>query len=471
MSKIIFSLVFLLLGCGCYLSSSYSHLRNREAFQEQFSINNQAAAFPADKILNLSDIQKIVLQNNLDYRSMIYAVQAAKRRYYQFFNGYLPRIDINSGVAQELEKSYDVTHPPADIYPERNGLNVGVSMQASYLIFDGLEREIAILLARNEYRMNLKSAENLQRILLRASAYTYYDAILAQAEMEIAQADLDFQLSSLAQAEERYKNGFVSQAAVLNFKILANQARSNLLNALYRYECAAFALINLMGYDDGELKNLKLQFISENKLKNSELKILSLATYLDLAVVNRVDLQQSLLILQNAELRKKETYAAFMPQIYLKADLGFTHEYSKLKHHDFNKYKYDEWGFSYGIYGKWNIFRGFADYNKLREAESYERYYLLQLGRKYLDIVTEVQIAYANYRNACVQVELYRQSCQWVKEQRDLVQAEYWGGQDTITRLNGAQSAVVESESKLAIALINSYKTLAQLEAAINLPL
>ncbi|MBR7127452.1 MAG: hypothetical protein IKD09_02570, partial [Lentisphaeria bacterium] len=90
MSKIIFSLVFLLLGCGCYLSSSYSHLRNREAFQEQFSINNQAAAFPADKILNLSDIQKIVLQNNLDYRSMIYAVQAAKRRYYQFFNGYLP---------------------------------------------------------------------------------------------------------------------------------------------------------------------------------------------------------------------------------------------------------------------------------------------------------------------------------------------------------------------------------------------
>ena len=56
-------------------------------------------------------------------------------------------------------------------------------------------------------------------------------------------------------------------------------------------------------------------------------------------------------------------------------------------------------------------------------------------------------------------------------EQRQLVTVEYWGGRETITRLNGAQSDLVGAEGKVAIAIVELNKALAQLNAAVNMPL
>ena len=82
--------------------------------------------------------------------------------------------------------------------------------------------------------------------------------------------------------------------------------------------------------------------------------------------------------------------------------------------------------------------------------------------------MNEVKDAYANYKNAREQVAIYREMMKWVFEQRQLVQVEYWGGRETITRLNGAQSDLVNAEGKLAIAAVELNKAIAQLNAAVN---
>ena len=53
----------------------------------------------------------------------------------------------------------------------------------------------------------------------------------------------------------------------------------------------------------------------------------------------------------------------------------------------------------------------------------------------------------------------------WVREQRDLVYSEYRNGRETITRLNEAQSALVEAQSRLIISAIEYRKAVIQLAA------
>ena len=125
--------------------------------------------------------------------------------------------------------------------------------------------------------------------------------------------------------------------------------------------------------------------------------------------------------------------------------------------------------FSYGFTGEWNLFRGFATVNLVRERRVLEDLAKLHLDNMFLQAVTEVKDAYANYRNAKGQVELAKATLNQVYEQRALVQSAFWCGRDTVTRLNGAQSAVVESESRLAIALIELRRAEIQLNAAMNL--
>ncbi|MBQ6597687.1 MAG: TolC family protein, partial [Lentisphaeria bacterium] len=117
---------------------------------------------------------------------------------------------------------------------------------------------------------------------------------------------------------------------------------------------------------------------------------------------------------------------------------------------------------------EWNLFRGFDSFNAVREWRIRTELAKFQLEDTFLNAVTEVKDAYADYRNACAQVKIYRETLQWVAEQRALVQSEFWNGRNTITRLNGAQSDLVEAQSRLAIALIELRKAVIQLRTAMN---
>ena len=60
-------------------------------------------------------------------------------------------------------------------------------------------------------------------------------------------------MSSLSQARSRYRFGKNSMAAVLNFQILGNEARSAILASSTRIASARYALAALMGGSAGYL--------------------------------------------------------------------------------------------------------------------------------------------------------------------------------------------------------------------------
>ncbi|MBO5923933.1 MAG: TolC family protein, partial [Lentisphaeria bacterium] len=134
----------------------------------------------------------------------------------------------------------------------------------------------------------------------------------------------------------------------------------------------------------------------------------------------------------------------------------------------YNASRYNHIDNSYGAVMEWNLFEGFASYNLLRERKSLEETAQYNLQERFLQVIREVSDARENIINASGQLELYRQSLEWVFEQRQLVQAEYNAAKATITRLNGAQSDLIRAENMLAIAQIELNKAIVQLQSAIE---
>ena len=118
------------------------------------------------KVLTLRDAQKTAIANNPDYIAAYHAVSAAKFRYYRSLSAYLPTVDLNMSVGQSLENSRDLRNPPEGVVPRENHFSTDIGLRASYLIFDGLAREFAALIAQKEYKKSVAEDENIKRLLI-----------------------------------------------------------------------------------------------------------------------------------------------------------------------------------------------------------------------------------------------------------------------------------------------------------------
>ena len=436
-------------------------------YVREFSVRPNAE-LETSGVLTLERAQTLALENNPTYIGAYYSVKAARYRYYQALAPYLPRVDLGSEIVHSLEKNTSLENPPPGVEPYLRPFSASNSLTVSLLLFDGLEREFNALASRRAYMRETAADSDVRRLLLRGVAFAYYDAILASERIRIAESNLEFQLSSLLQAEERYRFGHVSKAAVLNFKILASEAQSEILNANYAYRAARYALAELMGFSTRELPDtLKLTPL---KIRESALEG-GMGFYISEAVRRRPDLTGARYALEQASYMKYASYSGFMPVLtaYAGGSAGANSDKAVTLERTAVRQYYNSYSFDYGLSASWNLFSGFSTLNLIRERSALETVARYELGKTFLAVVNEVKTAYINYENLYSQVALYREMLEWVFEQRKLVAASYWAGADTITRLNGAQSDLVGAESRLAQSLAELNKAEAQLRAAVNM--
>lgn len=417
------------------------------------------------KTLTLFEAQAAALQNNPTYQAAYQAVKAAKYRYYRSLSTYLPTVQSNLQTAQSLRNNHHIKNPPAGIMPYENYFSTETTLYASWLIFDGFEREFSALAAKENYNKSMLLDANARRLLLQAVAYAYYDVMLSEAKKIIAEADLNFQISSQKQAQSRYRFGKNSMAEVLNFKILGNEARSAILSASTRTASARYALAALMG---GSGEYLPEEIKLESLQITGDIPIESLQTYCDMAIVRRSDLAAARSELQISRYRHLQSYSGFMPTIQIFYSGNFSNNNFRYADYRYTASRYNRLVNSYGTLMEWNLFEGFSTYNTVRELQALEEKAQYDLLDRFLQVINEVSDARENIINAVGQLKLYRQSLEWVFEQRQLVQAEYNASKATITRLNGAQSDLIRAENMLAIAQIELNKAIIQLQSAIE---
>lgn len=435
-------------------------------FQQNFSERKMLAVISGDQKLTLKKAVETALCNNPTNQAAAQAVNAARYGYFRALSSYAPELNGGYSLGHTLSRGWDLKNPPVGVMKRNDHFVTGGSIQASWLLFDGFARELEAVIAHLEYKKSGVLEKNVQRLLERAVAYAFYDMYLAEEEIRIYTEDLDFQNSALVQEKERFRNGHVSKASVLNFQILAARAQSNIHNAVYRREVAFHALFALMGYERRKLpEKVKLHRVSGEELP----QILDENFYLELAIKYRPDLEAEKIALNIAWRNKQKAYADFFPELKLFSEFTLETYHAGYGGYRVSGARSVQGGFTYGIEGKWNLFKGFDSFNKVRKEKAMERMAMWELNAKFLEVVTDVRDAHSNCKNAQIQIGIFQEMAQWVKEQRDLVYSEYCNGRQTITRLNEAQDMLVEAQSKLIVAIIEFSKAVAQLYAATGL--
>ena len=453
----------LLLLCGCF--RGIDKLNTLEEYSQTFD-SRVKISLSNKKSITLSEARAMALANNPTLHAAASAIRAAQYSYYRSLSAWSPEISLSGTVQNADSRGYNLHHPPAGIFPKEERFSSSGTLKSTWLLFDGLARELEILTRKLEYDRSIAASEDVKRLLVRAVIYSWCDILLASEEIIISQADKAFQDAALIQAEHQFKAGHISYSAVLNFKILAAKAQSKISLSQYNRKVAANALASLLGCDGREFpEDIKLQELSAIKTELHH----PTDFYLELAIFNRPDLKAEKIQLEKALRQKQMTYAEFMPELHLFADFSMASAAAKYGDYTVKSSYYNHPSFAYGVTGSWNIFRGFSSLNELRRRQALEQAAFWGLNKKYLDVTTEVRDALDYCRNTQIQIGIFRSMKDWVLEQRNLIYSEYLNGRETISRLNQAQSDLVEAQSSLALWQIQARKAEAQLNAALGI--
>ncbi|WP_176013607.1 TolC family protein [Victivallis sp. Marseille-Q1083] len=455
---------------GCYTYQPPPAATEGLTFSKRVNQEGDEALRKLD-VLTLDDAIKIAVINNPSYISAYHAVNAARMRYYQAWGAYSPTITSSFSIGQTQTNRNNLVNSNGT---NSNTTNTSTGVTASWVVFDGLARDMEILAAEHSFDYQSQLRDDVRRKLILAVAYAYDEILLAVENKRIAVADMEFQQKNLKETQLKYQAGAVPLSDVLNFQIKVNDATSNQISADYQYEIALYALAVLMGYPEGTLPaNIKFPAI-DTTIQDT---LTSVEVYLDTALHNRPDLAAYREQLEIAKYNMYRSYSSFSPVASVHASFGYDTALTKypgpqsagtFSSESYN-HTYGETGrFDYGGSVEWTVFNGLQRYNTMREAQAQVAAAEFTVTENWLNVVNEVRGAYANYVQNVKQAKLYEMTLGLVVKQRDLVEEEYRAGNTELTRLNEAQLNLVEAETQLVSALVNVLKAQANLDSVTN---
>lgn len=415
--------------------------------------------------LKLRDAQNIAAENNPDYASTFQAVSAAKMVYYQSLGAYSPEFSFGFSVGQQVDKNTNLKNPPMDTAPQNNSFFTKSTLRGTYLIFDGLARELQMLAANTDIARTEAAKQNVYRLLMRSVSYAYYDVMLACELERITEKEVEYFKVNAGIGDIRFSAGKLMKAVNLNLKILRNNAQAKLVDIRARKKVAMFALSCLMGYPDGKLPD-HIVFPHMNRTPDVILK--GVETYLDEAVSNRPDLKALSEYIKMVNYQRLSKLSPYLPTVTFFTELGYDTNLVGFQRYMREHSGWNRAGVGYGVNVGWSFFEGFRRYNAYRQFNHLKRMAELELDNTALMAINEVRTAMELFRAALDNVKFYGEQLEWVYEQRKLVNEGFWEGKVNVMRFREAEFELVGAETNLASSLIETYKTHAQLIAAVN---
>ena len=420
------------------------------------------------EVLDLKTAQEISLRNNPSLAAALARVRQARARIEQAQSAYWPLVDASVSGSRiklsenEEERSFFTgafpgfsgdafsTESPQDYY--------STSLTASWVVFDGFERKFATAAAKYGYKESRAARQDARRLLLAAVANAYYNALLARENIRIAEADENFNLKQLKDAQARRRVGTGTLSDVLNFQVQINAARSNKIAFQRSYHVALYGLAALMGIPDSTLPgDWKLTTLESEAPE--EFGQPSPEQLIDYAEANRPDVLQTVFATKRAEKAVGVERAPYYPEIRLIASLDGERVNSA-------RFSEDDFGNTITLNLTYNLFAGGFYRASLAEAKYRQTEAEKVLEDTLIFAREEVHEAFTRLASAQEQLLLQRNNAKLVRRNRELVEKEYSAGETSLVRLNEAQRDLIQAESRLVLALASLRQARQELLAA-----
>lgn len=404
------------------------------------------------QVLDLETAQQIALADNPSLAAAAARVEQAQQRIEQARALYYPTLDAGGAAASGRMSANDAAAQSmllGGAAIDRNSEKYKLSLNASWLLFDGFSRKFSNLIAEYGQQESEQVRRDGMRLLLQSVAESFYGAQLALYNKAIAQADYSFNSNQAREAKISVGAGAGSLSAVLNFQVQMNNASAEILLAERDYDLALYGLAVLLGRAGGQMPE-GLELVQIDMVEENEFMELSADELLKAAIVNRPDLLRQELSLQRAESTVGVNQARFYPRL----SLDGTVDGDRLDTMDFEG---DDFGSTVVVNLSYNLFRGGGDQARVAEAKAGKREAARILEQQKNKVHSEVRQAITRLEQARAQLTLQRASVKLVEQSRDLVEEGYKAGQESLARFNEVQRDLVRTQSRLALSLISLY--------------
>ena len=398
-------------------------------------------------LLNLERAQCLAIQNSPTLEAILETVHQAQHQLTEARSGYWPGLSADARALHREPSDRELAIQRfgggvADESPDTYDL----SLNATWLLFDGFRREYATKTARLETDISKASLKNAQRQLLEAVAQTFFQAQLADQEIRTARADLAFNQRLFREAELQHRAGQGSATDQDNFRIRMNRARANLIQQQSTYRAAFITLAALMGRDPVTFTD---RYTLE-PLGTSEAPTLppqEAMTLVQYARSHRPDLAQDHLRIRQADAGIRQARSAYWPTLSLSGRMIGERP-------DNPEFEDNDVGYAVSLNLSYALFDGWSREAKVSQAHARRRQLRSVLRQKELDIDAEVREAIITLRAAAQQVPIQQENATLARQVRDREEKSYRAGQTPLVRLNEVQRDLVEAEALLALARV-----------------
>ena len=391
----IISSVVCVLSTSCYAINKNNFYNFKNKCDSKINITN--------KKLDLRDLIEICVCNNPDLASEYLNVEIAKSKKKQQTAEYMPQLSASASTNSEHKNIEDDNNTTDEPYSAKLSLE--------WLLYDFGGRQSRNKLYKSDIDIaNFEYNTKLYDTIL--SVHTVYLKLLGAQEI----------LKSAEENEKAFKKSFEESSKKYN---LGMASLNDKLQAKTQYEESILEVVearNTIKQYNGELAillNLSplTKFNLQEPLINNDITKLdfedNINTMIETATKNRTEIKKAEKTIEYNKYNLKLAKNNLMPTISAVGSLTYEDDWDK------NKYEKTSY---IGINVSVPIFAGFANVNKISQAnyEYKQAKYDLEVTKN--DIANEVWSAYQNYKTA---VESYRISQQVVKSAEENLKVSF----------------------------------------------
>jgi len=300
------------------------------------------------------------------------------------------------------------------------------NLAASLPLYTGGANELAIenkALALSSSRLNTgRTRENIKLATVKA----YYDVLERQKEVDVNQESVDNYQAHLTNVQQLYSAGSKARVEVLRSQVQLSDARQALIKAENAYELAVSTLKNTIKLQRDEELTLTEDFSYAAFEK-------PLASCLDYARLNRKDLQQAKLTVEEAEKSVRIAQAGFLPSVKLSAGLGWEDQpLPNDKHYNYTA----------GVSASWDVFDSDVTKSNVKAAKAAVEEAELTLSNEKDTVDLAVRQAYLNMKEAEKRFVSTQDAVKQAEEDYYIANQKYKAGEGLMLDIIDAQLAL-----------------------------
>ena len=295
---------------------------------------------------------------------------------------------------------------------------------------------------------------SVENALVASVLVSYYNVLVAQEAIKIAQESVTTVETELRIMRVRYKDGAVLKSDILSLEVRLAQAREELVRSENNESRTIAALANLLGLDP----DTSLTLFGDDEVSASLPD--DYQSGLVYALAKRPELEKVRRQIIQSRMELDSARAEYLPT--LDAQLHYYLDDPSL---DFDT---DRENWTAGFILKWDLFSGFGTKARADRAQRVLEEMLAADRKTILSVQLDLKTAYLRLAEAEARLRVTEASVAQAEESFSLVKKQYEGGSVTITRYLEAELARNRARLRSIVAFYDKEKAAAEIGRAMG---